>query len=330
MRKLWYAFLLFAPVWVGLAACSEKKAEFGTCQGMIWNTSFHITFKGAESFDDSVYKVLRSVERSVSVFDSSSLVSRINRNETDSIDAIFETVFLNSLKVNKESEGYFDPTLAPLISAYGFGEGRKRELSAAELDSMRSLVGIERVKIQQGRIVKPSPGTSFNFSAIAKGYGCDRVGEMFRSNGIADYLVEIGGEIAAAGSPAHGGKWNVSVDKPIFSESELHESMVVIGITDCGVATSGNYRNFRKESGKTIGHTIDPTTGLPSESDMLSATIVASNCMLADAYATACMAMGSAKAKKMINRLNLAAMLVTSDGRVWESRQFKQLIIETR
>lgn len=328
-RSFFAALLAAALLGIAISGCSGSGSGYSyrSGSGMIWNTSYNITYKGPQSFEDSVLAALKNVERSVSVFDDASLVSRINRGEDLTVDSIFATVYRTSVLVHKESGGYFDPTLAPLISAYGFGEGEPRHLSQAQLDSVMESVGLSKTSLKGGRLLKSHPGIQFNFSAIAKGFGCDEAGRALRRLGCSDYLVEIGGEIAASGHPDHGGKWNISVDKPIFSRSEVHESMVVIAVTDCGVATSGNYRNFRKIDGKVAGHTIDVTTGRPSQSDMLSATIVAPSCMLADAYATACMAMGSTRAKAMISRLGLAAMLVTADGEVWESDGFKKLII---
>lgn len=324
---------IFLPAFASaLCACllwgCKSDEKYYTVEGVIWRTGYHITYSGDGDMSDSILSTLHKVENSVSVFTPGSVVSRVNSNETEDIDSIFSKVYSISLRISRESEGYFDPTLAPLIELYGFAGCEGRIPDKESTDSIISFIGIEKSSVASGKIRKSDPRMRFNFSAIAKGYGCDAVGEMLRRNGCKDYMVEIGGEIAVAGSNPTGGKWRVQVDKPVFSaDSVIHDAQVVIEVSDCGVATSGNYRNFRENGeGKRIGHTFDPHTGLPAENDMLSATIVASGCMEADAYATACMAMGFDKASAMVERLKLKALLITSDGKIWMSEGFKKLI----
>lgn len=316
-----------ALVAVVLCGCS-REGEYRTIEGMIWNTAYHITYCSDKELSDSVIAELQKVEESVSVFTPGSVVDRVNASEEMAVDSIFAEVYRSSLRISRESEGYFDPTLAPLIEAYGFAGKEGRIPDAAATDSIISFVGIEKSSLLDGVLRKSDPRLRFNFSAIAKGYGCDAVGAMLRRNGCNDYLVEIGGEIAASGENASGGAWRIQVDKPVFSaDSVVHSAQLVIEITDCGVATSGNYRNYRDDgSGRRVGHTFDPHTGAPAVNDMLSATIVAPDCMDADAYATACMAMGFDKACAMVRRLRLKALLINSDGKVWMSEGFKQIV----
>lgn len=329
MKRNKFHYLVLTAVLSAILLSCNGGDRYVTESGMIWNTSFHITFRGPVALRDSVLRVLDEVGRSLSVFDPKSLVSIVNASDSVAVDDHFQRVWHTSVKVNKESSGYFDPTLSPLITAWGFGPGHKATADTLRIDSIRKFVGITRSEISSGVIFKSDPRMQFNFSAVAKGYGCDVVGEMFRRNGVEDYLVEIGGEICAHGNSPRGDNWNISIDRPVLSaDSAIHDSQGVISLTDRGVATSGNYRNFHAEGGKRYGHTISPQTGRPVQTDVISATVVAPTCMEADAYATACMAMGSAQARQMTERLRLPAMFVLADSTVWMSDSFKKLVKE--
>lgn len=167
----------------------------------------------------------------------------------------------------------------------------------------------------------------FNFSAIAKGYACDRIAEMLNNNGVQSLLVEIGGEIRCMGKSPENRKWKVSIDRPVLTDSVIHESQCVLSIDNAGVATSGNYRNFHTtEGGAVYGHTISSLTGRPVQTDVLSATVIASTAMEADALATSMMAMGSQKSAEIANKLGVAALLILSDGTVWQNNAFSALV----
>ena len=296
-------------------------------EGMIWNTTYRITYNGPAELADSILPVLNDVGASLNVFDKNSLVSRVNASDSAEIDSHFSRVYAESRIVNNASEGMFDPTLSPLITAWGFGIGHEVTADTLAIDSILNFVGIGKTHLKGDWLVKDDPRIQFNFSAVAKGYGCDAVAAMFRRNGVNDYLVEIGGEIALGGMSPKGGAWRISIDKPIETDStEIHDAVLVVEATDCGIATSGNYRNFRKEGGKTLGHTISPVTGRPVTTDVVSATVVANTCMEADAAATACMALGSERAQAMLQTLKMEGMLIMADSTVWESQGFKNLV----
>ncbi len=177
--------------------------------------------------------------------------------------------------------------------------------------------------------MKENPAISFNFSAIAKGFGCDRVAEMLTENGVKDYLVEIGGEIRAAGVSPSGGDWRVSVDRPVHGASaDSRESACIVAFTNMGMATSGNYRNFHKDGSRIYGHTISSKTGRPVQTDVISATVLASTAMEADALATAFMAAGSERTREINNTLRRPVMLILADSTIWSSPQFTALITE--
>lgn len=301
-----------------MTACRFGPTE-RRCEGAVWGTTYHIKYISDRSLDDSIIAVMRQVENSLSPFIDSSLVSRINAGLTDETDSLFRHIFRSSCRINELSDGAFDPTVAPLVNLWGFGyRNMGEEPNQALIDSALQLVGIGRCHLDGSRIVKPLPATEFNFSAITKGYGCDMIAEMLRRNGSPAGLVEIGGEIRAWSDENRdgGNKWRIMIEAPVENDTVVsHNRMAVISVDNCGVATSGNYRNYRSTSQGKIWHTISPQTGRPAETDLLSVTVVAPDAMTADALATACMAMPSSKAAAMIDRMpDVAALLVKADS----------------
>ncbi|MDE6297874.1 MAG: FAD:protein FMN transferase, partial [Muribaculaceae bacterium] len=297
-------------------------------EGMVWNTQFHITFKGPSTLKDSILSVLEEVGHNLSVFDSTSLVSKVNRRNSTVVNRDFIAVYNMSKKINQLTDGMFDPTLSPLITAWGFGPGHKISSDTLKVDSILKFVGLNKTSLNDSVLIKENRKIEFNFSAIAKGYGCDRVAEMFKRNGVTDFLIEIGGEIVASGISPHNSNWNISIDRPVISSSEIiHDSQVIISFTDMGLATSGNYRNYHESGSSRYGHTISPVTGRPIQTDVLSATVLAPSSMEADALSTSFMALGSKKASELTLRLKLPVMLILSDS-VWFSPEFEKLIVK--
>ncbi|MDE6100158.1 MAG: FAD:protein FMN transferase, partial [Paramuribaculum sp.] len=274
------------------------------------------TYRSARMLDDSIISVMQQVENSLSPFAAGSLVSRINLNQTDQTDSLFRRIFLTSLQINRFSGGAFDPTVAPLVNLWGFGyRNSGQEPTRNSIDSALSSVGIGRCRIEGNRIVKPSPMTEFDFSAITKGYGCDLIGDMLRRNGCSDFIVEIGGEVAVSGQNHLGEPWRIMIDAPVENDTTVvHKRMAVISVTDCGVATSGNYRNYRSTSQGKAWHTISTVTGRPAETATLSATVIASDAMTADALATSCMALSTEAALEMIQKIKDAEALLVTIG----------------
>ena len=197
-RHLYRIFqvLTCTAAFLTLAGCGKERqkdlSEWQQKDGLVWNTSFHITYRGSESLGDSALSVLARVGRSLSVFDSTSLVSRVNRQDSTLVDTDFIRVYVMSRKINRASDGAFDPTLSPLITAWGFGKGHKANADTTRIDSIMNYVGINKTHLHRDSIIKNDPRIEFNFSAIAKGYGCYAVAEMFEKNGVTDFLIEIG------------------------------------------------------------------------------------------------------------------------------------------
>ena len=315
------------PFLIVLAIFSACKKNDGyiRCEGMVWNTLYHITYDGPENLEDSIAVVMNRINSSLSVFDPQSKVSQLNASDSLAADRMLFDVYNMSVKINEVSHGMFDPTLSPLITAWGFGPGHKATADTARVDSILDFVGLRKTRIENMVIYKDDPRICFNFSAIAKGYGCDEVGEMFRRNGVLNYMIEIGGEIALSGKAPSGNDWKISIDVP-DSDNLNHDAFTVVELTDCGIATSGNYRNFRNEGGRLLAHTISPVDGRPVVTDIISATVIAPQCMEADAVATACMASGLTKSKEMLEDLQLDALLILTDS-VWCTPGFEKLVI---
>lgn len=297
------------------------RAKWHKAQGAVWNTTYSITYRADRDLADSISAVFREVEMSLSPFNPASRISLINRGESMQTDSLIARVFGISQRVCSLSGGNFDPTVSPLVNLWGFGysrrpaDGKAPAPTQAEIDSALRLVGIADCLIVNGLMEKKAPGTTFNFSAVTKGYGCDLIGAMLTRNGCEDYMVEIGGEMALRGHNPRGTDWQVQIDAPVEGAA-THEAMRVVALTDCGVATSGNYRNFRVDSlGRHLGHTISPRDGRPYATDILSATVVAPTCAEADALATACMASPEADAVAMLKGMgDVRALLVVADG----------------
>ncbi len=310
-----------------MSAC-DGAASYRNAEGVMWNTTYHVTYRADRDLHDSIIMVMKQVERSLSPFADSSLISAVNRGDSVRVDSLLERVFRASVEVNRASDGAFDPTVAPLVNLWGYGyKTTGVEPTQEAIDSMLMLVGIAECSISpEGMVVKKHPATEFNFSAITKGYGCDLVGEMFRRNGCEDYMVEIGGEIALSGRSPRGRDWRIMVDAPIDCDTAVvHERMAVVELTGRGVATSGNYRNYRETSDGRTWHTISPRDGRPAVTDLLSATVIAPTCMLADAYATACMARQGSEAMAMIeSAAGVEALLVTRDT-ILVSKNFPEI-----
>lgn len=307
----------------------RDSGEYRTAEGMIWNTVYHVTYNGTPELKDSIMQVLDEVGASLNVFDEKSLVSQVNVNDSTAVDTDFIRVYVESVKVNRLTEGAFDPTLGPLIEAWGFGKGHKATADTARIDSLMKFVGIDKTRLSMDTLVKDDSRIRFNFSAIAKGYGCDRVGEMLKRNGVEDWLIEIGGEISCCGKSPEGGKWRVSIDRPVMQKDRiLHDSQCVVEVTDGGIATSGNYRNLQSDDkGQYYGHTISARTGRPARTDVISATVIGRTAMEADALATAFMAMGADDVKRLNKSTRLPVMFVLADSTVWCSGQFEKLMV---
>lgn len=302
MKRFIFLFCTLAIV-----SCEKEAPSPEVLNGEAFGTTYSIYYFPNQSFDaqKGIDSVIYTVNRSVSTYMSQSDISKINKGDsTLVVDEIFRDVFVLSEEVFNASEGYFDPTIGVLRNAYGFGDVNPiTEINESTLDSLRRFVGFNKVALtSEGTIKKQHKEIYFDFNAVAKGYGIDRIGTFLSSKGVTNYLVELGGEILASGTNINKRQpWVVGVES-VSSDIENRGYDALVYLSDRGMASSGNYRKFRIDSlsGKKYVHTIDPLTGLAEESDLTSATVIAPTCAIADAYATAFMAMGLERSKKLL------------------------------
>ena len=326
-----YAAIVIALVVLATAMlCSRDRKRYFSHEGVVWTTDFHITYEANRDLNDSIQLILGNLDMSVSPYNKASLISAINENSTSRVDAYLRLLIDASRTVNRESGGAFDPTVMPLVNAWGFGYKSGTPPTQAQLDSILQFIGMSKVTLHGDTLVKKDPRVMLDFSSIAKGLACDEIGRMLARNGAVNWLVEIGGEVAASGVNKRGTPWNVSVDMPTSEQQgqTAHESALTLALDSGAVATSGNYRKWREEGGTKISHIIDPRTGDSRAGTLLSVTVVARDCMTADAWATACMVMGENEVKNMMQgRTDLGVMTISADTLtgnliVWSNASF--------
>ena len=326
--------LLALAVAVVMLFVSRDRKRYFTHEGVVWTTEYHITYEAARDLGDSIQLILGNLDMSVSPYNKASLISAINENKTTRIDAHLRCLLAASREVWQQSGGAFDPTVMPLVNAWGFGNKTGTLPSRTQLDSILTFIGLDKVSLQGDSLIKQDPRVMLDFSSIAKGYACDEIGRMLAHNGAVNWLVEIGGEVMASGMNSHGQPWHVSVDMPSNEDdgNASHESVLTLTLDSGAVATSGNYRKWRVEQGKKLSHIVDPHTGDSHAGTLLSVTVIAPDCMTADAWATACMVLGEEKVKNMMEkRHDLGVMTISADtvgGNliVWSNKAFAERI----
>lgn len=332
-----YIFPALVALWV-LAGCSApKKSEYLKIAGYAQGTTYHITYENSnnEDYTADIDQILKDFDKSLSIYDSTSIISRINDNDpTVEVDDWFAEVFTKSVEVNTISGGAFDITVGPVVKAWGFGNGPVAKHDSAYIDSLLQFVGMDKVRLEGRKVVKMHPGVKIDVNAIAQGYSVEVVCDFFESKDIKNYLVEIGGEVSGKGTNAKGMHWRIGIDRPkdgnIIPGEELQ---AIIEINNKALATSGNYRKFFVEQGVKYAHTIDPKTGYPARNTLLSATVVCDDCTLADAYATSFMVLGVEKSKELLSKLkDVEVYFVYSNDKgeyqVFFSEGMKKMIVE--
>ena len=311
MRNI--AFFTSVLVALAVMAGCEKPQQYVKSSGEMLGTFMQVTAL-TEAGSDVIYDRMMSLDKeakaSMSIFDESSLLSRVNRNETDSLDAHIIHCLELARRVTERSGGYYDVTVAPLVEAYGFaGKERSAEVN---VDSLMQFVGVEKLSIENGRLIKSDERVRIDFNSIAKGYVVDMAAEELETMGSENYLVDIGGEVRCRGRNPQGGAWRVGIETPYDGNNVMGGSIQqVISLTDCSMATSGNYRRFYLDAqGRKVAHTIDPRTGLSAVTDLLSATVIAPTCAEADAFGTMFMAMGSERAIALAREMAADGVMV--------------------
>lgn len=315
MKKWHYPFLVFLIV-ATVIILAENKPEYRTSQGAVFGTTYHITYNHNADLSTDITRVLKDVDNSLSTFNANSTISLVNKNMQVELDSMFLYVFHLAQHVAERTSGAFDITVAPAVNAWGFGFKNAETIDNDLIDSLKQIVGYQMVNEENGAIVKEDNRIMLDCSAIAKGFGCDVVATLFDSIGIADYMVEIGGEIVVKGLNSKGSDWRIGISKPtddsLATETELQ---TVLELSDRAMATSGNYRNFYYKDGKKYAHTINPATCRPVNHNLLSVTVLAENCAVADAYATAMMVLGLERSLELCKKLeNIDAYFIYQDN----------------
>jgi thiamine biosynthesis lipoprotein len=325
MRNKFILFTLF----VALASCSSKQKQFfisGTVQG----SYFRITYTALSEDTTLINKVsalLDTFDNTFSLWNNSSMLVRVNRNENVDLSPLFIDLFNKSQIMSQRTNGYFDITVKPLVSLYGFAAEKRAEnfLSLQEIDLAKRHVGYSRVRVKDSRIEKDLPQIELDFNAIAQGYCSDLVAELLFENGYKNFLVNIGGEIVVNGCKPNGEAWKIGIEKPTATANEKQSIMLQQPLTNGSIVTSGNYRKYFEIDGKRFSHTINPHTGKPTSDGILSVTVIAMTGWEADALATAIMCMGKDTAITYAKRNNVRCMIIYDSSQnvcVWQSKQF--------
>jgi len=278
-----------------IASCQNSPSKYIYNKGMVYGTIYSITYESPTGIDlqEEITEKFNEYNRMFSTYDKESIISKINKNEPVELSAEFIICYEKAVEVSEITNGAFDITAGAMVNAWGFGPEEKKKMTQEKVDSLIQITGFQKIKLENGQIIKENPNIKIDMSAIAKGYTSDLIGNFLAEKGCKNYMVEIGGEVAAKGINERGKTWTIGINKPdendILGTTELQAK---VKLTDHGLATSGNYRNFYVEDGKKYAHTIDPKTGYPVQHSILSSTVLANDCMTADAYATAFMVLG--------------------------------------
>lgn len=299
MRKLGIVIPLII-----VCACSRSPQKT-VLQGLAQGSYYAITYYDSQNrnFQKEIDSIFHAVDLSVNLWVDSSVICKVNRNEEVALDQIFIDNFNIAQEAARLSDGYFDPTISPLVAAWGFSVKHGDSITSQLIDSLRQLVDYRNVRIEDGKVVKENLDMKLDFNAIAQGYTSDLIGAFLESKGVMDYLVDVGGEIMARGSKPDGSLWVVGIEKPAANWDAERVVQQRVELKDKGIVTSGSYRKYVERDGKRYSHCIDPKTGCPVEHNLLSATVIANNSVWADALASICMVMGLEQSLDIIDSM---------------------------
>lgn len=319
MRRLTYLVFSFAAVFLLMIyfSCDNgKDKDYYKYQGEIQGTYFSIIYEADKDYAVEMDSLLESFNESLNNYDSLSTISKINYNQTKKTDSLFRYMYTASREVWKESGGMFDITIAPLANMWGFGYRNGHIPDSSETDSVNQFTGMDKTFLKEDKIIKSDDRLEFISNAIAQGMSVDYIAKYFDKMGIENYLIDIGGEIGASGKSTRGDKWIIGIDKPVMDSLAMERNIQEkIKISENSVATSGNYRKYKEVNGKIYGHSINPVTGYPVKTEILSATVIYPECIYADAWATAFMLLGEKEALRVVNsKQGMEAMFITGNN----------------
>lgn len=308
----------------------------GAAQGTTYQIKYYDSLK--RDFQPAIDSLLRLFDLALSTYVPASEISRFNAVDTKRLCyelPYFLPVLRKSKEVYEATGGAFDPTIAPLVRAYGFAPGAPPEPPTEPvLDSLRRLVGFSHIEFDESCVWKKQDFVQLDFNAIAQGYSVDVLAEYLLAQGVRHFMIELGGELRCAGKNREGTRWRIGIKDPVQAEQGKSIAYAIVELEDEGLATSGNYEKFYVKNGKKYTHTIDPRTGRPVTHTLLSATVIAPDAMTADAYATAFMVIGLDEARRLLDEHpELKAYLIYDDRgtlKAFVSPALKQRIIEVK
>lgn len=258
---LWLAFLILATIWI--LARRNQQTNYYSIKGLVFGTVYKITYEHEGDLKPEIEAELQRFDNSLSPFNDSSVISRVNRNEELVTDSFFQNCFNRSMEISRETKGAFDITVAPLANAWGFGFKKGAFPDSLMIDSLLQITGYEKVNLENGEVIKQDPRIMLSCSAVAKGYSVDVVARLLDRKGIKNYMVDIGGEVVVKGKNPSNNLWRIGINKPVDDSLAINQDLqTILEISDLGLATSGNYRNYYYKDGKKYAHTIDRRTGL--------------------------------------------------------------------
>lgn len=356
MKIIQLALLGALAACVGWACNQPAESSYVQLSGPAQGSTFSITYEPVAdtSYVADIARLLTEVDASMSTYIDNSLISKWNAHEVGAapfaIGPHMLSVYATSRAVHRATNGAFDPTVMPLVTYWGFHQRKAPEgpIDSVALDSVRALVDFNKVLVLEtvhssyepeklpadsAFLLKTEQNIQLDFNAVAQGYTVDLLGEFLEAQGITNYMVEVGGEVRTKGHNSKGEPWSIGIDKPVESTAENRELHAVIAMENRSLATSGNYRKFYVRDGVKYAHTLNPRTGFPVQHSLLSATVLASTCAEADAYATAFMVLGTESAKAFLNEHpELEAYLIFADAegnlQTWMSEGLEEKITE--
>lgn len=317
-----------------IASCSRQPQKI-VLQGLAQGSYYAVTYfdEQGRNFQHEIDSIFHAVDMSVNLWVDSSIISKVNRNEEVTLDSIFINNFNIAQEAAQLSDGYFDPTISPIVAAWGFSYKTGDSITPQLIDSLKQLVDYRKIRIENEKIIKENPSIQLDFNAIAQGYTSDLIAHFLESRGIENYLVDTGGEIMARGEKPDGKPWIVGIEKPAENWDSEQVVQTRIALRDKGLVTSGSTRKYVERNGKRYSHCIDPKTGYPVEHQLLSVTVLADNSVWADALASICMVMGMEKSLPLIENLDeVEAYYIYVNERneleTFATNGFQNLIIE--
>ena len=316
------------------AACAKQPKKM-VLQGLAQGSYYAVTYfdEQGRDFQHEIDSIFHAIDMSVNLWVDSSVISKVNRNE----EVVLDDIFIDNFNIAQEaaalSDGYFDPTISPIVAAWGFSYKHGDTITPQLIDSLKQLVDYRNIRIEDGKVIKKNPVIQLDFNAIAQGYTSDMIASFLESRGIENFLIDTGGEIMARGGKPNGQPWIVGIEKPADNWDSEQVVQTRIALRNKGLVTSGSTRKYIERNGKRYSHCIDPKTGYPVEHQLLSATVLAENSVWADALASICMVMGMEKSMEIINALDgVEAYYIfvneNNELEIFATEGFKTLLID--